>query len=136
VPVEHTAQARARLGPDPLLLVEQTAVLDTDRTRARETARGFAARYLATENYANNLRRLGWADEDIADGGSDRLIDAVVVQGDADAIVARVREHLAAGADHVCVQLRSPDPADVCAEGYRELRDALGDLVDDSGTPA
>jgi probable F420-dependent oxidoreductase len=129
VPVEHTAMARARMGPEPLLVVEQTAVLDADRARARETARAFAARYLALDNYANNLRRLGWGDEDVAGGGSDRLLDAVVVQGDAAAIAARVREHLDAGADHVCVQLRTPDPADTAIEGYAELREALGDLV-------
>jgi probable F420-dependent oxidoreductase len=131
VPVAHTALARDRLGPGPVLAVEQTAVLDMDPARARATAREFAARYLATENYANNLRRLGWADADIAAGGSDRLIDAIVVQGDVGAIVARVREHLDAGADHVCVQLRAADPADPCPDGYAELRAALGQLAVD-----
>jgi probable F420-dependent oxidoreductase len=125
VPVEHTVMARARLGPGPVLAVEQTAVLGTDPGRARATAREFAARYLATENYANNLRRLGWSEEDLAGGGSDRLIDAVVVQGDVGAVVARVREHLAAGADHVGVQLRVADPADPCLDGYAELQAAL-----------
>ena len=129
VPVEHTAMARARLGPEPVLVVEQTAVLDVDATRARETARAFAGRYLALENYANNLRRLGWGDEDLVGGGSDQLLDAVVVQGDAAAIAGRVREHLDAGADHVCVQLRAPDPADPAVEAYAALRDALGELV-------
>ena len=80
-------------------------------------------------NYANNLRRLGWADEDLADGGSDRLLDAVVPQGDAASIARRVREHLDAGADHVCVQLRAADPADLCLERYAELRDALGEVA-------
>jgi probable F420-dependent oxidoreductase len=136
VPVEHTAMARERLGPDPLLIVEQAAVLDVDLARARETARAFAARYLALENYANNLRRLGWSEEDVAGAGSDRLLDAVVVQGDAEAIVARVREHLLAGADHVCVQLRAPDSGDLSLAGYGELRAALGDLLDVPGTPA
>jgi probable F420-dependent oxidoreductase len=129
VPVEHTRFARERLGADPVLAVEMTAVMDTDASRARETARGFAGRYLAAPNYANNLRRLGWSDEDIAGGGSDRLLDAVVVQGDAAAIAGRVREHLDAGADHVCVQLRAPDPADLCVGSYEELRAALGGLV-------
>ncbi len=129
VPVEHTAMARARLGQGPLLAVEQAAVLDTDAARARETARAFAARYLATENYANNLRRLGWADAEITGGGSDRLIDAIVVQGDAGSIVARVCSHLAAGADHVAVQLRASDPNDLCLAGFREVRDALADLL-------
>lgn len=136
VPVEHTAIAREHLGADALLAVEQTAVLGTDRTRSREIARAFARAYLALPNYADNLRRLGWADGDLSDGGSDRLIDAVIVQGDAGAIVARVREHLDAGADHVCVQLRATDPGDLCQAGYAELRAALGDLVDPVDGPA
>jgi len=127
VPVEHTRIARERLGPDPVLAVEVTAVLDADPSRARVTARAFATRYLATVNYANNLRRLGWSDEDVAGGGSDRRLDAVVVQGDAAAIARRVREHLDAGADHVCVQLRSADATDLCLEAYAELWDALGE---------
>ena len=127
VPVEHTRIARERLGREPVLAVEVTAVLDADPGRARETARAFAGRYLGTVNYANNLRRLGWSDEDIAGGGSDRLLDAVVVQGDAGAVAGRVRAHLDAGADHVCVQVRSKDPADLCLEAYAELREALGE---------
>jgi probable F420-dependent oxidoreductase len=126
VPVEHTAFARRHLGPDPLLLVEQAAVLDADEHRSRATARAFAARYLASANYANNLRRMGWTDDDIAAGGSDRLLDAVIVRGTADAIAQRVRAHLDAGADHVCVQLRAADPGDLCLDGYRELGAALG----------
>lgn len=129
VPVEHTAMARDVMGAGPLLLVEQAAVLDTVAAQARETARGFAARYLAMANYANNLRRLGWGDADLADGGSDRLVDAVVVQGDAAAIAARVRAHLDAGADQVSIQLRGPGAADLCTDGYAELAEALGDLL-------
>ncbi len=129
VPVEHTRMARERLGPEGVLAVEVTAVLETDAALARETARSFAVRYLGLENYANNLRRLGWPDEDLADGGSNRLLDAVVPQGDAAAIARRVREHLDAGADHVCVQLRAADPADLCLERYVELRDALGEVA-------
>ena len=124
----HPIRARAA-GPGPVLAVEVTAVLDTDPGRARETARAFATRYLALPNYANNLRRLGWSDEDLAGGGSDRLLDAVVVQGDAAAIAGRVREHLDAGADHVCVQVRSANAADLCLEAYAELRDALGEAL-------
>jgi probable F420-dependent oxidoreductase len=126
VPVEHTRMARERLGSEPVLAVEMAAVLDADPARARETARAFATRYLALENYANNLRRLGWSEDDLAAGGSDRLLDAVVVQGGADAIAARLREHLDAGADHVCVQLRAPGPAELCVDGYAELRVAAG----------
>jgi probable F420-dependent oxidoreductase len=129
VPVEHTAMARERLGAGGFLAVEVTAVMDTDAVRARDVARAFAQRYLALPNYANNLRRLGWSDEDVAGGGSDRLIDAVVAQGSVEAVAARVREHLDAGADHVCVQLRTPDARDVCLSGYRELMAALSDLV-------
>ena len=125
-PVEHTRIARARLGADPVLVVEVTAVIDHDRDRARETARAFATRYLALPNYANNLRRLGYADDDLAGGGSTRLLEAVVVQGDAETVAARVLEHLDAGADHVVVQLRAPSPADACLEGFAELRAALG----------
>jgi probable F420-dependent oxidoreductase len=129
VPVEHTRLARERLGADPVLAVEIAGVVDGDPARARETARGFAARYLQLDNYANNLRRLGWAEDDLAGGGSDRLIDAVVVQGDVRAVAGRVREHLDAGADHVCVQLRSPVASDLCVGAYAELRAALEDVA-------
>lgn len=125
VPVEHTAFARARLGPEPVLAVEQTAVLDTDPAGARRAARRFAVHYLQSTNYANNLRRMGWGDEDIAGQGSDRMIDAVVVWGDEDAIRRRVQEHLDAGADHVCVQVVSADENDLCLEDLRALAPAL-----------
>ena len=129
VPVEHTRIARERLGANAVLVVEVTAVIDSDPTRGRETARTFATRYLGLPNYANNLRRLGYSDEDVAGGGSDRLLDAVVVQGNASAVADRVRAHLDAGADHVVVQLRAPSPADLCLEGFTELRAELGDLA-------
>jgi probable F420-dependent oxidoreductase len=129
VPVEHTAFARQRLGAGALLAVEQTAVLDSDAKRARDVAHAFARRYLALPNYANNLRRLGWSEADVEGDGSDRLVDAVVVQGSVDDIVKRVRAHLEAGADHVCVQLRSGDPKDTCSAGYKDLFAALGNLA-------
>ena len=125
VPVEHTPIARAALGPEPCLAVEQTAVLSTDPDEARRIGRAFARHYLALPNYANNLRRLGWSDEDIANDGSDRLIDAVIAWGDVDAIVARVKAHLDGGADHVCVQLRVDSSADPALAGYAELASAL-----------
>lgn len=128
VPVEHTVMARERLGPGAFLAVEQTAVIDSDATRAREVAHDFARRYLALPNYANNLRRLGWSDADVEGSGSDRLVDAVIAQGSVEAVVARVREHLEAGADHVCVQLRSADPSDACVAGYRDVFSALSEL--------
>lgn len=125
VPVEHTAFARSRLGPEPVLAVEQTAVLETDPAEARRIARLFAVDYLQTPNYARNLRRMGWSEQDIAGQGSDALIDAVVAWGDVDRIASRVREHLQAGADHVCVQVVSEDEADVCLKELVELAPAL-----------
>jgi probable F420-dependent oxidoreductase len=104
VPVEHTAKAREQLGPDKLLATELGVVLDPNPSTARETARRFAQPYLGLPNYVNNLRALGWSDEDVSGSGSDRLIDAVVAWGDVEAIKRRVGEHLAAGADHVCIQ--------------------------------
>jgi len=107
VPVAHTAVARDVLGAGPVLAVEQGAVLETDARRAREIARAaYTRRYLGLENYLASLRRLGFADADLQpDGGSDALVDAVVAHGDAAAIAARVNEHRARGADHVCVQV-------------------------------
>lgn len=125
VPVEHTPMARKALGPEPCLAVEQAAVLSTDPEEARRIGRAFARHYLALPNYANNLRRLGWSDEDIANDGGDRLIDAVIAWGDVDAIVARVKAHLDAGADHVCVQLRAESSADPALAGLAELASGL-----------
>lgn len=101
---EHTAMARGILGRDPWLCVEQKVVLETDPSKARAAARQAAAFYLGLENYRNNWRRLGYEDADFDDGGSDRLIDALVAWGDEKAIAARVRAHLDAGASHVCIQ--------------------------------
>jgi probable F420-dependent oxidoreductase len=123
--VEHTPIARAAIGSETCLAVEMSAVLSTDPAEARRIGRAFARHYLALPNYANNLRRLGWADEDIANDGSDRMIDAVVAWGDVDAIVARAKAHLDAGADHVCVQLRADSSADPVVEGFKELAAGL-----------
>jgi probable F420-dependent oxidoreductase len=125
VPVAHTAHAREVLGPEPLLAVEQTVVLDTDSSSARAVARAFATHYLELPNYANNLRRLGFGDDDVAGEGSDRVIDAVIAWGDENAIAARVREHLDAGADHVCLQVRGPDSADPRLDDLRRLAAVL-----------
>jgi probable F420-dependent oxidoreductase len=111
VPVEHTTIARKELGPDALLAVEQAAVLNEDPTIARATARRHMKRYLDLDNYANNLRRLGWTDADLGDGGSDKLVDAIVAWGGAHAIKARIDEHKKRGADHVCLQVLRADPA-------------------------
>jgi probable F420-dependent oxidoreductase len=125
VPVSHTAHARQVLGPAPLLAVEQTVVLDAEASSAREVARAFAAHYLELPNYANNLLRQGWTEDDVAGGGSDALIDAVVAWGDEAAIAARVREHLGAGADHVCLQVRGPDSSDPRLDDLRRLAAVL-----------
>ncbi|MFI5254974.1 MAG: TIGR03620 family F420-dependent LLM class oxidoreductase [Candidatus Limnocylindrales bacterium] len=125
VPVAHTVRARKALGPDPCLAVEMTAVLETDPVEARRVARLFAVNYLKQPNYANNLRRLGYSDDEVAGEGSDRVIDDVIAWGDADAIVARAKAHLEAGADHVCIQLRGESNADFCLPQYRALAKAL-----------
>jgi probable F420-dependent oxidoreductase len=104
VPVDHTRFARAQMGPDPLLATELACVLDADADRARATAREYATLYLGLRNYAGNLKRFGFTDEDCANGGSDRLIDAVIPHGSVDQIAGVVHEHLAAGANHVCLQ--------------------------------
>ena len=128
VPVEHTAFARQRLGPGPVLAVEQTVVLESDPSEARRVARGFALDYLQTENYARNLKRVGWTDADVAGQGSDALIDAVVAWGDVDRVAVRVRQHLDAGADHVCVQVVAQDELDPCLPQLRDLAPALLEL--------
>ena len=129
VPLEHTPFARKHLGPEACLAVEQTAVLTTDLAEGRHIARAFAKHYLALPNYANNLRRMGWGEADLAGEGSDRLVDAVIAIGDVDAIVARVRAHLDAGADHVCVQFRAESSAQPSLEAHRELAAALIDTA-------
>jgi probable F420-dependent oxidoreductase len=106
---EHTRQARAILGAGKLLCVEQAAILETSPAAARASARKFLRLYMQLPNYVDNWRRLGFGDADFAGGGSDRLIDAVIVWGDETAIRARIDEHLQAGADHVCVQALGPD---------------------------
>jgi probable F420-dependent oxidoreductase len=124
VPVEHTVRAREALGPEPVLAVEQTAVVSGDPATAREFARAWAADYLELPNYANNWRRLGYGD-DLGDGGSDRLIDAAFAWGDVSSIAGRVREHVDAGADHVCVQVISGRDDDACLPALGELAGAL-----------
>jgi probable F420-dependent oxidoreductase len=102
--VEHTRFARERLGGGPLLAPELACVVDTDVERARASARDYAALYLGLSNYTNNLLQFGFTERDIADGGSDRLIDAVIPHGSATEIAAAAHAHLEAGADHVCLQ--------------------------------
>jgi probable F420-dependent oxidoreductase len=107
VPVEHTRAARDVVGPGPYLAPEQAVVLDADPERARSIARRHTRAYLGLDNYRNNLVRMGWSETDLADGGSDRLVDAVVAWGDAGDIARRIQEHFDAGADHVCIQVLS-----------------------------
>jgi probable F420-dependent oxidoreductase len=104
VPVEHTRFARQRLGPGKLVAPELACVVDTDRERARAVARDYAKLYLGLRNYTQNLLRFGFTEADLAEGGSDRLIDAVIPQGSAGQIAEVAHAHLDAGADHVCLQ--------------------------------
>jgi len=107
---EHTAQARELMGPDAFLAPEHKVVLTTDAEKARAVGRKALEIYLNLTNYLSNWKRLGFTDEDIAKPGSDRLVDAFVAYGEVDAIAARLKQHLDAGADHVPVQvLTSPD---------------------------
>lgn len=125
VPPEHTAQAREILGADKLLAVEQMAVLVDDAERAREIARATMRIYTDLPNYANNLRRLGFTDDDLTTI-SDRLVDAIVVWGDEQAVAARVRQHHDAGADHVAVQVLPLDGyGGLPLEEWRRLAPAL-----------
>lgn len=125
VPVEHTAVARETLGVGPILCPEQAVVLSTAPEEARATARFHMGTYLGLPNYVNNLRRLGWTDADLSAGGSDRLVDAIVAWGDESAIVERIRAHLDAGADHVCVQVLDPNPGALPLTQWRSLAPAL-----------
>jgi probable F420-dependent oxidoreductase len=129
VPVEHTAQARDVLGPGPLLCPEQMFVLEQDPSTARAIARRHLAVYLGQPNYARNLMRLGFTDEDFTDDASDRLVDALVAWGDVDAVVDRVRAHLDAGADHVCVQALVSEKRGVPFDQWREAAPALRELA-------
>jgi len=126
MPVENTAVAREHLGPDALLAPEQHVVLTTDPAEARRAARAMMAIHLDLPNYARNLRRLGFGDEDFADGGSDRLVDAIVVWGDEQAVVDRVQAHHDAGADHVALQVLPSDGMAVPMDEWRRLSEALG----------
>jgi len=129
VPVEHTRRARAILGGDKLLATEQFVLLEDDPSAARRLGREALAWYLTLPNYTDNLRWLGFSEEDLADGGSDVLVDALVAWGDEDAIRGRVLEHLEAGADHVCIQPigHGSDPVGIAQ--LRRLAPPLLDLV-------
>jgi len=121
---EHTAIARQTLGPDALLAPEQMVVLEADPTQARRIARAGMKIYIGLPNYWNNLLRLGFTEDDRTDGGSDRLVDAVVAWGTEEQIAERVTAHHAAGADHVCVQVLQ-DGVAMPEEQWRRLAAAL-----------
>lgn len=118
----HTRSARELMGETSIIAPEQTALLDSDTERARETARGFTTRYLGTVNYSNNLRRQGWEADDLSAGGSDRLVDELVLHGEPEQVAAGMQGHLDAGANHVCVQLLDEDKA----AAFSRLAPALG----------
>lgn len=126
VSVDHTVRAREIMGPDAFLGVELGVVLDPDRDRARELAAAHVAGYVAMAPHQEaNVRRLGFGDGDILGGPSSRLVDAIVAHGAVDTIQKRVQEHLDAGADHVCIQVLSADPATMPLREWRELAPAL-----------
>lgn len=109
VPVAHTKVAREAVGPGKLVATELMVVLDDNPETARATARQHMAMYLGAPNYVNNLLRLGYAQDDIDNGGSDKIVDDIVAWGTPERILERVREHHAAGADHVCIQVLNQD---------------------------
>jgi probable F420-dependent oxidoreductase len=123
VPIEHTRLARSRLGPDKLIAPELACVLGKDPARMKAVARDYAKLYLGLRNYTQNLLELGFAEADIAGGGSDRLIDAVVPQGSAGQIAEIAGAHLEAGADHVCLQPLGE--AGIPREAWTALAEAL-----------
>jgi probable F420-dependent oxidoreductase len=122
---EHTAKARSTLGHDSWLLPEQAVVLESDPDQARAIARRHISRYLDLPNYTNNWRRLGFTDDDLAGQGSDRLVDALVAWGDVEAVSKRVKDHLDAGADHVCIQVFDAEPHGLPLRQWRTLAMAM-----------
>ena len=128
VTAEHTASARATLGPDPLLVVEQAVVLDQEPEESLRRAHDHLNIYTGLPNYRNSWLRQGFTDEDFVRGGSERLADALVVQGDTAAIVGTVRAHLDAGADHVMLQVLGSDLAQLPMAEWRLLAEACASL--------
>ncbi len=123
VPPEHTRIARQTIGPNKVVAPEHMVVLEADPTRARAIAWPSIDRYLHAPNYTNNLLRLGFTADDFANGGSDRLVDAIVAWGTPEQIIQRVKEHHAAGAEHVCIQVLTETPQDLptAMAGWRQL---------------
>jgi len=124
VPVEHTTIAREAIGPDKLLAVEQMVILNEDPASARAIARKHMKVYLDLPNYANNLMRLGYSEEDIKQA-ADNVVDAVVAWGSLEDVLARVTAHHDAGADHVCVQVLQDDTSAIPEQAWSLLGEAL-----------
>ncbi len=124
VPPEHTEIARTIIGPDAYLATEQMVVLETDPSKAREIARAHMAVYLGLPNYANNLMRLGYTEEELTNA-DDRVVDAIVAWGTLDDVLDRVKAHHDAGANHVCVQVLEADRAAVPLDAWRAIGEAV-----------
>lgn len=122
---KHTAQARELLGAGPLLCPEQAVILETNAVKARAIARKFLAIYLTLPNYTNNFLRLGFSEADLANGGSDRLIDGVIAWGNVKTVLSRIDEHRSAGADHVCIQVLTESDQEFPLRESREIAKAL-----------
>jgi len=125
VNVQHTAQAREILGPDAFLAVEHAVLFESDPDTARAIARDHLHDYLNTPYNIAKFRRLGYAEEEITGGGSDRLVDDFVFWGDLDTIVGKLHGHVEAGADHVAVQVIGTEPGRSAMPYWRELGEAL-----------
>jgi len=125
VPLEHTRQARAVLGSGKLLCPEQAVVLEADPTLARAVARRHTSSYLRLPNYRNNLERLGFPEDEMRDGGSDRLVDAIVAWGTPQQVATHLLEQLSAGADHVAIQVIRQDPSEVPVAAWESLAQEL-----------
>ncbi|MEY5151714.1 MAG: hypothetical protein RLZZ551_263, partial [Actinomycetota bacterium] len=117
---QHTAEARALLGSKPLIAPEIAVIFENDKDKARESARKYMGIYTRLPNYANNLMRLGFTQDDVTNQ-SDKLVDEIVTWGGLDKIAARIKEHHDAGANHVCVQVITHDPLELPMAGWREL---------------
>jgi probable F420-dependent oxidoreductase len=124
---EHTKRARSVIGADALLCPEQMVLAETDETNARKVARANLKVYIGLPNYQNNLKQFGFTDADFADGGSDRLVDALVCWGEPEKIAGHVQAHLDAGANHVCIQAYRADGAPGADEA---LLETLAGLID------
>jgi probable F420-dependent oxidoreductase len=126
-PAEHTKVARDTMGAGAFLAPEVAVVLETDAAAAREIARKYMTTYTRLPNYANNLKRFGFTDDEIT-GQSDKLVDAIVGWGSTDQVVARIKEHFDAGADHVCIQVLTDTVGALPMRQWRELADATRGL--------